>query len=125
MTGMIRPAGKKDVTVSIVGIGFNTPDSFVMDCLSKFGVIYSKFESGPFRGKYNGERKYQVDFTKTNRHMGTYHLIDGCKIRVYYRGNKKTCGRCHKLASECPGDAVAKNCALGGGDCVSLSDHMN
>ena len=89
-TGMIRPAGKKDVTVSIVGIDFNTPDSFVMDYLSKFGVIvnnmviYSKFESGPFRGKYNGERKYQVDFTKTNRQMGTYHLIDDCKIRVYY-----------------------------------------
>ena len=88
---MIRPAGKKDVTVSIVGIGFNTPDSFVMDYLSKFDVIvnnmviYSKFESGPFRGKYNGERKYQVDFTKTNHQIGTYHLIDGCKIRVYYR----------------------------------------
>ena len=70
ITGIIRPAGKKDVTVSIVGLDFNTPDSFVTDYLSKFGtvlnitVVYSKFESGPFKGKYNGERKYQVDFSK-------------------------------------------------------------
>ena len=130
MTGMIRPAGKKDVTVSIVGLDFNTPDSFVMDYVNKFGivinntVIYSKNESGPLRGKYTGERRYQVDFSKSNRQMGTYHLIDGCKVRVYYRGNKKTCGRCHKMASECPGEAVAKNCALGGGARVLLTERM-
>ena len=130
MTGMIRPAGKKDVTVSIVGLDFNTPDSFVMDYVNKFGivinntVIYSKNESGPLKGKYTGERRYQVDFSKSNRQMGTYHLIDGCKVRVCYMGNKKTCGRCHKMASECPGEAVAKNCALGGGARVLLTERM-
>ena len=130
ITGIIRPAGKKDVTVSIVGLDFNTPDSFVTDYLSKFGtvlnitVIYSKFESGPFKGKYNGERKYQVDFSKAAKQMGTYHLIDGAKVRVFYRGNQKTCGRCHKLSSDCPGDAIAKNCAAGNGERVFLSDHM-
>ena len=130
MTGMIRPAGKKDVTVTIAGLDFNTPDTFVMDYLNKFGVVldntvmYTRFESGPFKGKYNGERRYQVDFTGSHRQMGTYHLIDGCKVRVYYRGNRKTCGRCHRLAEDCPGDAIAKNCALGGGPRVLLSEHM-
>ena len=130
MTGNIRPAGKKDVTVSIVGLDFNTPDNLTVDYMNKFGVvlsntvIYSKYDSGPFQGKYNGERKYQVDFSKSSRQMGTYHIIDGCKARVFYRGNKKTCGRCHKIASECTGGAIARNCAIGGGERVFLSDHM-
>ena len=53
--------------------------------------------------------------------MATFHLIDGC---VFYRGNRKTCGRCHKLADDCPGEAIAKNCAAGGGKQVFLLDHM-
>ena len=130
MTGMIRPSGKADVTVSIVGIDFNTPDKFVFDYLSKFGVvvnqsvIYSKIETGAWKGKYSGERKYQMDFSKSPLSMGTYHLIDGCKVRVYYRGNKKTCGRCHKTAPDCPGDAIARDCGNNGGARVMLSDHM-
>ena len=78
MTGNIRPAGKEDVTVLIVGLDFNTPDNLTVDYMNKFGavisntVIYSKYESGPFKGKYNRERKYQVDFSKASRQMGTY-----------------------------------------------------
>ena len=130
MTGIIRPAGKKDVSATVSGLDFNTPDRFVVDYLSKFGTvlssaaIYCKYDTGPFKGKYNGDRKYQVDFSKSNHQMGTYHLIDGCKVRVFYRGNRKTCGRCQKPSSDCPGEAIAKNCAAGGGDRVFLSDHM-
>ena len=127
MTSMIRPAGKKDVTVTVSGLDFNTPDSFVTDYLNKFGevmtnnMIYSKFDKGPFAGKFNGDRKYQVDFSKASRCMGTYHLIDGNKVRVFYRGNKKSCGKCHKFMNECPAQDTAKNCPL---DRVLLSDHM-
>ena len=130
MTGIIRPAGKTDVKVTIVGLDFNTPDTFVFDYLSKFGVVtsqtvaYSKFEIGPFKGKYNGERKFQVDFKNASRNMGTFHLIDGCKVKVFYRGNKKTCGRCHKTADECLGKSIAKECESNGGDRVMLSQHM-
>ena len=130
MTGMIRPAGKLAVRVSVIGLDFNTPDTFVFDYLSKFGnvtnktVVYSKFEIGPFKGKFNGERKYEVDFSKASRHMGTYHIIDGSKVRIFYRGNKKTCGRCHKTAEECPGKSIARDCDSNGGDRTHLSDHM-
>ena len=130
MTGMIRPAGKTDVKVTIVGLDFNTPDTFVFDYLSKFGVVtsqtvaYSKFEIGPFKGKFNGERKFQVDFKNASRQMGTFHLIDGCKVKVFYRGNKKTCGRCHKFADGCPGKSIAKDCESNGGARVLLSQHM-
>ena len=81
ITGMIRPAGKKDVTVTIAGLDFNTPDSFIVDYINKFGVVldntvmYTKFESGPFKGKFNGERRYQVDFSGSPRQIGTYHLL--------------------------------------------------
>ena len=70
MTGMIRPSGRRDVTVTVSGLDFNTPDSLVFEYIKKFGgiiisnnVIYTKFSEGPFKGKCTGERKYQVDLT--------------------------------------------------------------
>ena len=130
MTSSIRPAGRTEVKVTVVGLDFNTPDSFVMEYLAKFGtihsntVVYSTFDKGPFKGKYNGERIFEVDFSKSNKAMGTYHIIDGCKCRIIYRGNKRTCGRCHNSAPHCPGNAVARNCEEAGGIKVSLKDHM-
>ena len=129
-TGFIRPAGKKEVTVTVSGLDFNTPDTFVMEYIGTFGtvitnsVIYDRYKDGAFKGKYNGDRKYQVDFTKTGASMGTFHIIDGSRVRVYYPGNKKTCGRCHQSADKCKGDAVAKNCEENGGTKVELQDHM-
>ena len=38
-TGFIRPAGKKEVTVTISGLDFNTPDTFIMSYLAKFGTV--------------------------------------------------------------------------------------
>ena len=130
VTGLIRPAGKRDVTVTISGLDFNTPDSFVFEYLKKFGhvssekVVYSKFEAGPFIGKYNGERKYQVDFSQAKLQMGNYHIIDGHKVRVFYRGNGKTCARCHGSARKCPGGGLAKSCGEAGGIKVPLAEHM-
>ena len=120
-TGMIRPAGKTEVTVTIAGLDFNTPDTLVLDYLSMFGivkkqsVIYSEYTDGPFRGKKNGERKYQVDFGNCKLHMGTYHIIDNCRVRIFYRGNRKTCGRCHQFANNCVGGGLAKIAKLGVG----------
>ena len=56
--------------------------------------------------------------------MGTYHYIDGSRIRVFYRGNTKTCGRCHQGSGQCKGGGVAKECEELGGSRVYLSDHM-
>ena len=131
VTGMIRPAGRRDVTVTVSGLDFNTPDNLVCDYIRKFGgtilnvnVIYCKFSEGPFKGKFNGERRYQVDFTDSSRTMGTYHFLDGAKIRVFYRGNAKTCGRCHKTARDCQGAGIARECEDQGGVRVHLADHM-
>ena len=129
-TSFIRPAGRKDVTVSITGLDFNTPDTFIIEYLNNFGtvldnkVIYSTYSEGPFKGKYTGERKYQVDFTNSRRSMGSFHIIDGSRVKVFYRGNIKTCARCHQTANNCPGDAIARECEQNQGPKISLLEHM-
>ena len=130
-TNFIRPAGRKDVEVSIAGLGFNTPDSLIQDYITKFGgrlvtndVIYGKFGTGLFKGKLNGVRKYQVDFTEAKLEMGTFHILDGSKVKIFYRGNRATCGWCHADGSKCPGGARAKDCKESGTEQVHIQDHM-
>ena len=112
---MIRPSGRSDVTVSVSGLDFNTPDSLMFEYIKRFGgiimsssVIYSKYTEGPFSGKYSGERKCQVEFPTNSKKMGTYHFLDGSKVRIFYRGNDKTCGRCHAPARTCPCEGTAR-----------------
>ena len=56
--------------------------------------------------------------------MGTYHFLDGARVRIFYRGNEKTCGRCHEPARSCPGKGMARDCDSAGGPRVNLADHM-
>ena len=131
MTGAIRPAGRKDVTVTIAGLDFCTPDNLIFEYFKKFGgeivnnaVIYGKFSEGPLKGKYNGERKYQIDFSNSKVAMGTYHYLDGAKVRIFYRGNDKTCGRCHGNKRTCEGKGIARDCEAAGGRRIPLHEHM-
>jgi hypothetical protein len=38
ITGLIRPAGKKDVTVTVTGLDFNTPDSLVIEYMTSLNL---------------------------------------------------------------------------------------
>ena len=121
-TGTIWPAGRKDVIVTFAGVDFNTPDTLIQEYIMKFGgkmvsqtVTYGRYKQGPFIGKVNNERKYQVDFSDSTMKMGTYHFLDGARIRVSYRGNVQTCGRCHQGQSSCPGGGISKECDIAGG----------
>ena len=87
-------------------------------------VIYGKFSSGPFQGKLNGVRKYRVDFTQISTPMGTFHMLDGNKVKVFFRGNRSTCGWCHEDVIKCPGGAKAKICKEKETAQVHLGDHM-
>ena len=126
----IRPAGRKDITVTVTGLDFNTPDSLVQEYITKFGgklvtkeVIYEKYGVGLFQGKVNGTRKYQVDFSEAKLQMGTFHILDGQKVKVFYRGNG-TCGWCQADSIKCPGGAKAKACKEVGTKQVHLGEHM-
>ena len=131
MTKNIRPSGRKDITVTVSGLHFNTPDTLVQEYITKFGgvmvsnnVIYARHGEGPFKGKLNGDRKYQVDMTAATSTMGTYHYLDGERVRVYYRGNTKTCGRCHQGPQQCRGGGIARECQAEGGTRKDLNKHM-
>ena len=130
-TGHIRPAGRRDVMVTIQGLNFNTPDGLVMEYIRKFGgelvsqdVVYRKYKEGLLAGKYTGDRQYKVEFGDSSKKMGTFHYLDGAKIKIFYKGNLFTCGRCHKGRNSCEGEAIAKTCMEKGGQRLSLFDHM-
>ena len=130
-TGHIRPAARRDVVVTVQGLNFNTPDGLVIDYIQKFGgqivsqeVVYKKYKEGLLAGKYTGDRQYQVLFEESSRKMGTFHFLDGAKLKFFYRGNTVTCGRCHKDRTGCKGEGFAKTCSEKGGERVSLFDHM-
>ena len=128
-TGFIRPMDRREVVVTVKGLSFNTPDSLVIEYLNKHGkvtnprVIYDVTKEGPFKGVRNGDRKYQCDFTQ-GINLGSYHIIDGLKVNIFYIGQRKTCGRCFQTAGECPGGAIAKLCDEKSGPKVRLANHM-
>ena len=130
-TGHIRPAGRRDVLLTIQGLNFNTPDGLVQEYITKFGgklmdqnVIYKEYREGILVGKYTGDRQYRVIFEEDARKMGTFHFLDGARVKIFYRGNTTTCGRCHKSRTGCKGEGLAKACMEKGGERVSLFEHM-
>ena len=128
-TGLIKPMENRNVALTIRGLNLNTPDSMVMEYITKFGqvviqkVVYDTDKEGPFAGLKNGDRKYLMDFTN-GRNMGTFHLIDGMNVTVRYAGQRRTCGRCHQTAVNCPGNGWAKACEEVEGPRVTLREHM-
>ena len=128
-TGFIRPTDRKEVTVSIRGLSFNTPDTLVIEYLNKHGrvtnpkVIYDTTKEGPFKGIKNGDRKYQVDFSE-GINLGSFHIIDGANVSIHYPGQRKTCGRCHENGDKCVGGGFAKICQQKGGIKVPISAFM-
>ena len=101
----------------VMGLDFLVEDNIMFDYVKKFGgkivsemVIYGKDKQGPFRGMLNGERKYLIDMSEAVCGMGTYHYIGNNKVKILYRGNSKTCGRCHEEANRYPGRGIANKC---------------
>ena len=128
-TSIIRPAGKKEVSVLVSGLHPNTKDQAVIRYLAAHGkvspsdpAIHHVYPGRPgtslLAGKLNGNRSYMVDISK---HMGSFHIIDGEKVSIRYRGQTRTCARCHQLETQCPGKAIAKECTA---QRLLLSTHM-
>ena len=126
---MVKPAGKKEVVVSLRGIHPNTRNSVVLDYLSRFGKIISTkavhgvYSTGPLKGMRNGDRSYKVE-VKSGENIGSYHVIDGQKVSLRYSGQQQTCGRCHQTPQKCVGKGIAKKCQAEGGERVEFTDYI-
>ena len=116
----VKPAGRREVVVSVKGVHPNTREEVVLDYLAKFGkvmsnkVIYSVYPEGPLKGLRNGDRNYKMEI-KPSTPLGSYHVLDGNKVSLRYPGQQQTCARCLEPAKKCKGNGVAKRCELGGG----------
>ena len=127
----VKPDNLRVVKLRIVGLYFNTPDSLVIEYLENFGIKVTSqtsnmdtYREGPWRGQLNGERVYQAEVHSQKCPMGSYHLIDGARVKVIYTGNTRTCARCHSPPDQCPGNGIARQCEAEGTDRVSLSLHL-
>ena len=127
-TTSIRPAGRKDVLVTVFGLHPNTKDQAVIRYLEAHGkvstsekVVHHVFPGAPgstlCAGKLNGNRSYVMDIKIP---LGSYHIIDGEKVTIRYPGQEWSCARCHQLKHSCPGFAIARNCTA---ERVLLSSH--
>ena len=117
---MVKPAGKRDVIISIRGIHPNTSDEVVLDYLEKFGkvvtrrVIHGVYSDAPLKGMKNGNRTFKLELTP-GTNIGSYHFLDGQKVTLIYPGQQQTCARCLQTSSECKGKGVARKCESEGG----------
>ena len=125
----VKPAGKREVVVTMKGIHPNTRDDGVVDYLSKYGrlvtskVIYGVFGDGPLQGIRNGDRLYKVEL-KPSINLGTYHVIDGQKVTARYPGQQQTCARCFGTPQTCPGKGMARRCEQEGGPRTEFTDYI-
>ena len=125
----VKPAGEREVIVTIKGLHPNTKDEGVFTYLAKFGKLVSKkvmhgtYVEGPLKGLKNGDRSYRME-TKPNDNIPTYHVLFGQKIVMRYPGQKQTCARCYNSAQYCLGGGVAKRCEAAGGHRKEFSDFI-
>ena len=117
----MSPEIKRVVSMRVLGLPFNAPDSIVEEYVEMFwGVVKGPpimgiHSEGPWRGQWNGDRICNVNMSDQKIVMGSFHLIKGCKVKIVYQGNVPTCGRCQNYPDLCPGNGVARECKVKGG----------
>ena len=125
----VKPAGKREVVVTLRGVHPNTRDTVVISYLSRFGrmvttkVVHEVYGAGPLKGLKNGNRSYKMEI-KPGNNIGSFHIIEGQKVSVRYSGQLQTCGRCHNVPSQCMGNGFAKDCEAKGGIRVEFTDYI-
>ena len=126
---LVKPAGKRDVVVTLKGIHPNTRDETVIEYLGKFGqvvttrVIHGVYSDGPLKGMRNGDRNYKMEL-KPGSSIGSYHVLDGQKVSLRFPGQQQTCARCLQSAQHCKGRGMAKRCEAEGGPKVDFTEYI-
>ena len=126
---LAKPAGKRDVVITLQGVHPNTTDNTVLEYLAKFSkvmtnkVIYGVFSEGPLKGMRNGDRSYKVELPAGSI-IGSYHILDGQRVLLKYPGQQQTCARCLRSAQFCKGKGVARKCEAEGGEKANFNEHI-
>ena len=125
----VKPAGKREVVLTLRGLHPNTRDDGVINYLGKFGkvitnkVVYGTFGNGPLLGIKNGDRSYKVEINP-GVNVGNYHAIDGQRVTIRYPGQLQTCARCFETVRTCKGGAIARKCEAQNGPKVEFSAYI-
>ena len=125
----IKPAGKREVIVTIKWLHPNNKDEGVINYLSKFGKVVSTkvthcvYKEGPFQVLKNGDRSYKIE-VKPDKNIPTYHVLFGQKVTFRYPGQRQTCARCFKASNMCMGGGIAKRCEVAGGQRRDFSEYI-
>ena len=103
-------------------------------CLSIFGDIVKKTEHVIFRAKPEDcEWEKMMDgvitperslVIKIKHNIPSFVQVDGVRLRIAYAGQPKTCGRCHRYWSACPGGGKIEKCKKAKGPEKSLKQAM-
>lgn len=77
------------------------------------------FSNPRWKGKKIRYRTHLMDLRDTTAPLRTYHLVDYMGVRISYRNNIPTCGRCHLAPEYCVGGGLEL-----GRPKVSLDGHI-
>ena len=92
----VKPDSSRIIKMRLVGLYFNTPDSLISDYVNQFGIklvntspSMDTYKEGPWKGQLNGDRVYQAEVHSQKLPMGSYHILDGARVKVIYPGNSR------------------------------------
>ena len=127
-----RLSGSNIRNVTLVGLDIDTNYREIEDYFQRFGAViiqkqekYCTYSTSKWKGKMNGDRTVLMNLEGTTVPLGTYHLIDGVRVCIHYRGCVPTCGRCLSTPEYCPGRGYSKNFNEVGGQKVDIKEHVN
>ena len=89
----VRPAKRREVTLLVTGLTFNTPDAQVKHYVESFGAkfvnaepVYGVYHEGPWKGQYNGERRgglHRADLSYGNLSPPQWFQDQGSLLRKH------------------------------------------
>ena len=115
----VKPEAVTECTLIVMGLPFNSPDTVVHEMVENHGghmvsphCSMETIKDGPWRGQFNGTRRYRVEMGSQILPIGRYYLLDDTRVRVQYQGNMSTCARCHLFPADCLGGGRARDCEV-------------
>ena len=118
-------APEKDRPVNIRWAPMKLPGKDIENVLKWFGEITESVENVVIRDTGNDDWTAMMDGVKTTdrkcrmkikTNLPSIIMVRGIKLRVDYPGQPKTCSRCHKYWSVCPGGGKVDKCRDEGGE---------